>query len=717
MKVAIIYNQDQTGVINTFGIQNKEFYSESNVRHVADCLEQDGHNVRILDGNMYIIERLQHFMPRVIDGEQMGMVFNMAYGIQGESRYTHIPSMLEMLGLPYVGSNPSGHALALDKVMTKIVWQNQGLPTPDFWVFNSVQDDLSGVRYPVIVKPKMESVSFGLKVVYNEEDLKEAVHFIVTEFQQQALVEQFIRGREFCVGILGNDPVETFPVLEIDLEGDPDAIQTVEDKKQTPRRKICPAHLSDELTKAMQKYSVDGFKALGLRDFARVDIRLDENDNIYLLEINSMASLGVSGSYPAAAKVAGYDFAKLVNRMLDVAAVRYFSTSVQMDQMSEEKKRKLPLHSRMRTFIRSRQEQGESLLEKLVNIDTYVRNVDGLTQCNNLIKSELTQMGFTNEVFPQHEVGNMFYYSNSFDEEVDWLLLLSIDDVQKLSDQESYFSTEHKLYGTGIWENKGGVVTTILALQALRYAKIIRKQRIGILVTTDSSISGKFSRDILNDKARKADRILSFYGGNIEGSIVVSRSGSAHYNYDLKLLDPSAENVANVSSHFYKILSAMIDISKNNAELVVAPHNTQFMSNIFKGYAGGSAKVSVRFNSKNDFDVIDKKIRKLTTASKGQLKLFKSHMEGGISRLPMQESEVNESLWQAIKKISAIIDVRTTKEHRWSSSDICNITYHCPKLDGFGPIGGYDHKRSEYIMRHSITDRALMLAMLLKERP
>ena len=87
MKVAIIYNKDLSGVLNKFGMQNKEFYSEKNVKIVAKCLEQAGHNTTIIDGNMYVIERLQNFMPRTIDGEQMGMVFNMAYGIQGESRY------------------------------------------------------------------------------------------------------------------------------------------------------------------------------------------------------------------------------------------------------------------------------------------------------------------------------------------------------------------------------------------------------------------------------------------------------------------------------------------------------------------------------------------------------------------------------------------------------------------------------------------------------
>ena len=262
-------------------------------------------------------------MPRVMEGEQMGIVFNMAYGIQGESRYTHIPSLLEMLGIPYVGSSPSGHTLALDKVLTKIIWKNNSLPTPEFWAFNSPKENISKVKYPVIVKPKMESVSFGLKVVYNDDDLREAIRFIVTEFEQQALVEQFIRGREFIVGLLGNSPVETFPVLEIDLDDDPDAIQTVDDKKTNPRKKICPAKISPELAEKMQKISIEAFKALNLRDFSRVDIRLDEDDNIYLLEINSMASLGETGSYVASAKVAGYNFETLANKMLDVASVRY----------------------------------------------------------------------------------------------------------------------------------------------------------------------------------------------------------------------------------------------------------------------------------------------------------------------------------------------------------------------------------------------------------
>lgn len=694
-------------------MQNKEFYTEKNVLKVAKCLESAGHNVRILDGNMYVIERLQTFMPRTIDGEQMGMVFNMAYGIQGESRYTHIPSLLEMLGVPYVGSNPSGHALALDKVMTKIVWQNRGLPTPDFWVFNSANDDLSDVRYPVIVKPKMESVSFGLKVVYNEEDLRESINFVVTEFQQQALVEQFIRGREFCVGLLGNTPVEAFPVLEIDLEGDPDAIQTAGDKQEKPKRKVCPADISPELSDKMVQFSIQAFKALELRDFARVDIRLDEDGNIYLLEINSMASLGETGSYPTAAKVAGYDFSKLVNKMLDVASVRYFSNSL-MSKLPEEKNRKLPLTSRLRSFIRSRQQNTENLLEQIINIDSHVRNIEGINKCTNIIKSELTQLGFTNEIFPQLEVGNMMYFSNSYNEDIDYLILLPIDDIQKISEHENYHETEHRLYGTGVWENKGGVASCISALQALRFSKNIRKIKIGIFVITDSSISGKFSQQLINIKADKAKNVISMHGGSIDGSVITSRSGSALYHYGIKLKDSSeAENVALTSLQFFKTQASIVEYSKSGSENVISPYKTEFNSNIFKVSAYGSSKISVRFNSIEEYRRIDEKIRKIVALPKSKQKMFLLQFDGGMTRPPMTERAENIQLFEKIKQISKLIDTRVITEHRWSSADICNIKKAVPCIDGLGAIGGYDKQKSEFILRHSLIDRALLLSMLL----
>ncbi len=247
----------------------------------------------------------------------------------------------------------------------------------------------------------MEAVSYGIKIVDNEDDLREVVKFVVTEFKQQALAEQFIRGREFCVGLLGNGDPEAFPVLEIDLENDPDAIQTVDDKKQKPRGKICPANISQKLAAEMVRLSKDAFHALELRDFARVDIRMDEAENIYLLEINSMASLGRTGSYVYAANVAGYDYARLINKILEVAAVRYFSEKIlpQEDRayLTEDK---LPLSVRIRGFLRSKQVETERLLAKMVNINSYVRNVEGVNTLGTLVWQQLSPLGFAHQVIP-----------------------------------------------------------------------------------------------------------------------------------------------------------------------------------------------------------------------------------------------------------------------------------------------------------------------------
>ena len=155
MRVAIVHNRDASGVINVFGPQNRERYNPRTVERVARALESGGHTVRIIDGNMHVVEQLQDFMPRVLAGERPGMVFNMAYGIQGVSRYTHMPAMLEMLGVPYVGSGPQAHGMALDKVIAKIMFQAAGLPTAKFWNFASPDDQFEGLEcspaHPLIV--------------------------------------------------------------------------------------------------------------------------------------------------------------------------------------------------------------------------------------------------------------------------------------------------------------------------------------------------------------------------------------------------------------------------------------------------------------------------------------------------------------------------------------------------------------------------------------
>lgn len=713
MKVAVIYNKDMAGVINSFGMQNKEHYNPETVKRVAQALEAGGHNVAVIDGNMNVIERLQEFMPRVIQGERMGIVFNMAYGIQGESRYTHIPALLEMLGVPYVGSSPTGHTLALDKVTTKIIIQNHGLPTPGFWVFSHPDQVVEEISFPVIVKPKMEAVSFGLRVVHHYDELREAILFITNEFQQPALVERFIPGREFAVGILGNDPPEAFPVLEIDLDNDPNAVQTVEDKKITPRKKLCPANLPPGLAGQIVKMSIQAFQALHLRDFARVDLRMDQDNHIYILEINSMASLGASGSYVFAAQKAGYDFKTLVNRMLDIGINRYFANQYNPAKpITTGQGLSLPI--RIRTFLRHNQPNQDKMLHQLVNINSFVRNVKGVNNIGDIIIKHLTPLGFKLQVIPQVEVGNLLYFYNSETPGVDVLLLSHLDDSTLLADHVYLTESEQKLFGTGVWGYKGGLVVMVAALQALRHIRILKKMRIGILLTTDDTLQGKFAREHLHQISRDTANILGLSGASLGGGIVTSRSGAAVYSFFMNLIQgKDAEDVAWAMGFFAHTIYALTQLTDTASGLVVSPWKVDMKSNIMDHYAHGEGRLSIRYNHSWQVENIDKRLEKIVPRK--FLKKLDFQFEGGIRRPPMERTAGVEKLWQLLKSLAQVLDIRVLEEHRWSSADICFLENELPVIDGLGPVGDKPLNNTEYILRHSLLERTTLLAMALRE--
>ncbi len=710
MKVAIIYNQDVSGVINRFGMQNKEIYNPNTVKMVAEALEKGGHNVKIIDGNMHIIENLTDFMPRVVEGEKMGMVFNMAYGIQGESRYTHLPAMLEMMGIPYVGSGPTGHAMALDKVITKILLQKHNIPTPDFRVFSGPDEDISGVEFPVIVKPKMEAVSYGMKVVHNQEDLREAIGHIVEEFQQQALVEQFVRGREFCVGLLGNHDLQAFPIVEIDLGNDPDAIQSVDDKKSNPRRKICPADLSPEAAGWMVEASRKCFHALEMKDFARVDLRMDGEGNIYVLEINSMASLGKTGSYVYAAGETGLDYNGLVNSMLDVASVRYFSRHLAEEEDSGSRS----TYVRIRTFLSGRQGRTEKMLEKMVNINTHTRNVEGVNKLGSMVASRLARLGFSQQVFPRVETGNILFFSNTRDKHYHVLLLSHLDSSIPFRKQRSCRIAQHRIHGTDVWEYKGGLAVMISALQALRFVRKLPRIKIGILLAADSQLGGRGAEEYIRRFSRRAGAVIGLKGGGLKGTAVTSRSGAARYSCQMNLEDGvNADDVARSVGKFSRILNRWAKLTDESTGVIVTPCDVEINANVSDRIAHGEAILSVRFNDPGLITGIDRKIRKMV--QKANRAKFRLQIEGGLKRPPLIKNEPGDRLWEKIKSIAGKRDIRLLEEHRWSSADICFVQEARGVIDGMGPVGAEHKEGGEYILAHSLIERATLLALSLCE--
>lgn len=328
MKVAVIYNGKPIAlddVINFYGVHTSEYYTPKTIDRVGAALEKKGHTVRMINGNKRVIEQIQEFMS---DIDAPGLVFNMAYGIQGTSRYSHIPSILEMIGIPYVGSSPETHSVCQNKILTKIVLKHYGIATPKFWHFKTADSNISKVRYPVIVKPVNESTSSGIHIAKDSEELTRFLSDITNNYKQDALVEQFIAGREFTVSMIGNSPnVEILPIIEFDFGHDPMLYQTKKTKSKRLITKLCPANISVDLEQKIKKTCLKIFEKLNMHDYCRVDLRMDAQENLHVLEVNSMASLGIGGSFAKSAKVAGYSFDNAINRIFDVAVLRCLNMS------------------------------------------------------------------------------------------------------------------------------------------------------------------------------------------------------------------------------------------------------------------------------------------------------------------------------------------------------------------------------------------------------
>ena len=331
MRIAIVQNRSFDGIVSAFGQRSPEVYSAKTLVSTSEGLRDGGHTVFTSEGDKHQLAELERTLPPGPGGPG-GLVFNMSYGIQGQCRYTHVPSMLEMAGIPYTGSGPLGHTLALDKVITKTLLRAAGVPTPGDCVMRTGRDPVpDALRFPVVVKPRHESTSFGLRLVHSRDDLAEAVDIVASKYDQDALVEEYIDGQEVCAGLLGNGHMlEVLPLVEQDFGDRAVRMVTWEDKfhKTTlPAGKICPARLERGLADEIRAIAVATFDACHCRDYARVDLRIDRDGRPWVLEINSMASLGRDGSYVHAAAAAGYSHAALVNRIVDVAHRRYFGSA------------------------------------------------------------------------------------------------------------------------------------------------------------------------------------------------------------------------------------------------------------------------------------------------------------------------------------------------------------------------------------------------------
>ncbi|MBS3938929.1 MAG: ATP-grasp domain-containing protein [Peptococcaceae bacterium] len=304
-----------------------ELDSESTIIAIDSALTQGGHTVTRIPGGPSALVPLQR--------GNFDLAFNICEGYKGRNREAHMPAVLEMLGIPCIGSDVLSLAICLDKPTTKKILLHHGLLTPPFQVFDQASDLLGpNLRFPLMVKPAHEGSSMGIvgsSKVVDEGALRRQVDFVISNYHQPALVEEFIVGREFTVGILGNGcSRRTLPILEVDFTHVPagfNCIYTYEFKKNYTARHhfLCPAPIDAALAECLRQTALQAFAALGCRDFGRVDFRLSQAGLPYIIEVNPLPGLAPGYSdFPVSAEVAGYTFPGLINAIVDNALRRSF---------------------------------------------------------------------------------------------------------------------------------------------------------------------------------------------------------------------------------------------------------------------------------------------------------------------------------------------------------------------------------------------------------
>ena len=312
-----------------------DIYAEWDTPETVDAVRaalEERHEVVMIEADEDAFEKFRSMRP--------DFVFNIAEGLHGPSREAQIPAMLEMLQIPYLGSDPLTLGICLDKSRAKEILAYNRIPTAQFSVVRSMEEfEDVRVRFPSMVKPLHEGSSKGIfnsSVARTPEELEREVRTVLSTYNEPALIEEFLPGREFTVALLGNgDDVRALPIVEIKFDALPAGVNPIYsyeakwiwDTTEKPLEIFaCPADVTPALRDEIVALCLRAYRVLGCRDWSRLDVRLDAAGRAHILEINPLPGIlprpEDNSCFPKAARAAGMSYNQLINGVLDIALQR-----------------------------------------------------------------------------------------------------------------------------------------------------------------------------------------------------------------------------------------------------------------------------------------------------------------------------------------------------------------------------------------------------------
>lgn len=320
MKIALLANLKEDAPINPEDPPGRwdDLDDRITIDEILKSLKELGHEGKYFPAELESIEKLKQFKP--------DLCFNSAEGHYTDSREAQMPAVLDMLQFPYTCAGVMGMMLSHNKHLAKRQFLTHGLPTAKFMVISDVNAiPESDLRYPMFVKPASEGSSIGINqdaIVRNYDDLMKQVQWTLETTHSLVLVEEYIEGREFTIGVLGN---EALPIVEIIS---PTGFYSYEQKEdfESAVYRVCPAHLTDAQTKEFQHIALTAKKALLLEDVCRMDMRMDNAGNPYILEVNPIPLMypdPKQASLVYAAFANGLTYTDIVSKIIESAAKRW----------------------------------------------------------------------------------------------------------------------------------------------------------------------------------------------------------------------------------------------------------------------------------------------------------------------------------------------------------------------------------------------------------
>lgn len=339
MHIVIVYNERPSGYDRNDPALEKHIEGDEprTIHAIGKAVLTNGHTVKYFPVQENLYEKLKKHKSTI------DLILNLSEGFaKGSDREAHLPMIAEILGIPYTGPGPLSSTLILNKSRAKEIWRANGVRTTNSQLFTAVNTPLkSTLTYPLMVKPNGEGSGIVIKsnsITKSDEELSLSISTILTDYNQPALVETYLPGREFTVAIVGNgDNLITLPIIEINFSSFPSGAPPIDSYEakfiygatgqvDMHSTEMCPAQIPQSLESEINELAKSAYQTIGCQDFGRVDIRLDSNNIPHVLEINHppglMSDEFESSFFVIAARKYGWSFDELIGQILNSASSR-----------------------------------------------------------------------------------------------------------------------------------------------------------------------------------------------------------------------------------------------------------------------------------------------------------------------------------------------------------------------------------------------------------